>query len=228
MKKKLTINQREWEKELKRIKQFIRRAEKRGFSFDVPIPERPKAVRKSHIKALKELTPSKLYARATYITPEGETISGYKGRQQERARAAAKGATRSVSKVKPRKVPTRVPRLQDILISNIRTILDEFTPDESWSSFWKRKKEHDRNVLRDIFEQAIKEHGEATIAKRLQKEAKELNDIIMYIMYGSKEEDVNKRIVEFAELLKGDHLTWEENAALTEYQQFEVGGVEQE
>lgn len=217
MKKKLTINQREWEKELKRIKQFIRRAEKRGFSFDIELPERPKAVRKSHIQGLKELTPPKLYGRATYRTPEGETISGYQGRQLERRQAAAKA-------VKPKKPSIKVPRLQDILIYNIRTIIEEFTPDDNWSEFWKQKKMHDQNVLKLIFERALRTYGKAEVAKRIQDKAPEINDIIMYIMYGSKEEDVTKRIVEFAELLKGEHLTWEENAALTEYQYFEVEG----
>ena len=50
---KLTANQQAWKKELKRLHQFIRRAEKRGYSFpsDV-IPETPARITKKQLSKM--------------------------------------------------------------------------------------------------------------------------------------------------------------------------------
>lgn len=90
-----TANRAAYDKEVKRIKQFIRRAQKRGFEFRENIlPSKPpKRVTKSAINRLKKLTPDTLYKQAQYIDVyTGEILSGIKGRELERSRAAQKAA----------------------------------------------------------------------------------------------------------------------------------------
>ena len=55
--KNLTPNQQAWEKELKRLQQFIRRAKKRGYTFseDV-IPETPKRITKKQLSPVSGST----------------------------------------------------------------------------------------------------------------------------------------------------------------------------
>lgn len=90
-----TANRTAYDKEVKRIKQFISRAQKRGFEFRENIlPSKPpKRVTKSAINRLKKLTPDFLYKQARYIDVyTGEILSGIKGRELERSRAAQKAA----------------------------------------------------------------------------------------------------------------------------------------
>ena len=90
-----TANRAAYDKEVRRIRQFINRAQKRGFEFRENIlPSKPpKRVTKSAINQLKKLTPDSLYKQARYIDAyTGEILSGIKGRELERSRAAQKAA----------------------------------------------------------------------------------------------------------------------------------------
>lgn len=92
-KRKLTPNQQAYEKERKRIQQFVRRAKKRGYFFpDDIVPSRPKTVRKRDIERVKRLKPETLYKRAVYIADEetGLILSGEERRKQERQEASRK------------------------------------------------------------------------------------------------------------------------------------------
>ena len=67
-KRKQTETEKLYSKQLKRIKQFIRRAEKRGFVFEEDIiPQKPKKVTKASVRKLEKLTPEKLYKKSLYL-----------------------------------------------------------------------------------------------------------------------------------------------------------------
>ena len=93
-----TALQKSYQKEVSRINRFIREAEKRGFIFNKAeiqkmIPEKGSRITKQKIQALKEIKPAKLYGKAVYREPEtGIVMSGFKGREYERKKAARKGA----------------------------------------------------------------------------------------------------------------------------------------
>ena len=86
------INEQLYNKEVRRLRQFIRRAEKRGYVFpETIIPKRPKTVTAKSVQRLKRLTSSELYKKATYTAPDtGITVSGTEGRQIEREAAITK------------------------------------------------------------------------------------------------------------------------------------------
>ena len=75
--KKKSPAEREYDKQVKRIKQFIRRAEKRGFIFpDNVIPNKPKRITKASVRKLSKITPKELYKKAEYggEATEGEIV----------------------------------------------------------------------------------------------------------------------------------------------------------
>lgn len=83
---KKSVYQREYSKELKRIKSFIKRAEKRGYIFNENvIPKKPKKITQQSVDVLKKLTPEKLYSKAKYASALsfGEIVSSKKGKQLE-------------------------------------------------------------------------------------------------------------------------------------------------
>lgn len=89
---KLTTNQMEFKKELKRIKRFIHNARKRGYEFDDNVlPKQPKRVTRKKLEEIKNIKPSNLYDKAVYYDEiTHETFTGQQGRRIERYRASLK------------------------------------------------------------------------------------------------------------------------------------------
>lgn len=82
-------------KERNRLKSFVRRAEKRGYSFpDTLIPSIPKRKTEASIRKLKKLTKDVLYSKATYggEATFGEIVSGKEGLNLERKLRAKKAS----------------------------------------------------------------------------------------------------------------------------------------
>lgn len=74
-------------KERNRVKAFVRRAEKRGYSFPESIvPSIPKRKTEASIRKLKKLTKEVLYSKASYggEATQGEIVSGKEGLKLER------------------------------------------------------------------------------------------------------------------------------------------------
>lgn len=107
MAKKLSPNREAYNKELNRIKRFLRNAGARGYMFDFQLPEVPQRVTKKAIRELKEITPNYLYTKSEYVNFEtGEVLKGTVARRLERQRSAQKGQETR----KKRKSPSSVPQ----------------------------------------------------------------------------------------------------------------------
>lgn len=90
-KTKQDLLQQQYNKQVKRINQFVKRAEKRGYTFaDNIIPKKPKTLTKKSIERLEKLTANTLYKKAKYSTEEGKSVSGAQGRKYERKQATRK------------------------------------------------------------------------------------------------------------------------------------------
>ena len=92
--------EREVKKQRKRIQQFVRRAQKRGFSFPENIvPTLPKKITEKTLSRYKSMTPEQLYKKSVYTDYQGTfieskrvTIKGTERRKQERHIAAIRAA----------------------------------------------------------------------------------------------------------------------------------------
>lgn len=108
--RKQTSAERAYSKQLKRIKQFISRAEKRGYQFSEDVlPKRPKRVTQASVRKLAKLTPDKLYKKAVYggLATEGEIVPATEGLKLERSLRAKKAAeTRKYKQSKSVQEPT--------------------------------------------------------------------------------------------------------------------------
>ena len=86
--RKQTPAERAYSKQVKRIKQFISRAEKRGYQFSENVlPQRPKRVTQASVRKLAKLTPEKLYQKAVYggLASGGEIVPAIEGVKLERS-----------------------------------------------------------------------------------------------------------------------------------------------
>lgn len=110
---KQTPAERAYFKQVKRIKQFISRAEKRGYQFsEDALPQRPKRVTQASVRKLAKLTPEKLYQKAVYggLASEGEIVPATEGVKLERSLRAKKAAeTRKYRLAEPPQETTNTP-----------------------------------------------------------------------------------------------------------------------
>ena len=114
--------------QLKRIRSFIRRAEKRGFTFAKELKENLSTFSTQKLKALK---PEKLYKPATYKVGE-ETVSGLKGRKIERTIAAKKAVQTKIRRKEEREQREweRLHRdyIENISLSDYEEYEEEYIP----------------------------------------------------------------------------------------------------
>lgn len=98
--KKLTPTQIAYNKQYNRIKNFIKRAEKRGYIFQKSaLPKKLKRPTSKSVEKLKSITPEKLYKKSSYITSRGTKVKGTTGRELERSEASKRAAkTRRLTK----------------------------------------------------------------------------------------------------------------------------------
>ena len=93
-KRKLTQTRVEYNKQRKRIQNFISRAKKQGYIFDENVlPQIPKKITKASVSRLAKLTPKELYKKAVYVsreTGEMETPEEHKKRVRKEASQKAK------------------------------------------------------------------------------------------------------------------------------------------
>ena len=223
MDKNITPNQQKWKKELKRLNQFIKRAEKRGYIFDENIiPETPKRVTKKKLSEIKQVNADVLYNTAKYFDKEtGQTITGLEGRRIERRKSAQKAAQTKKFKTQG-SVPEKpvLPKESDIVLRNVEEMIANWQPLLNWSNYFIEAKKQDKTTLTNILQQAISETGREEIAKRLQNAATNIIDTVERILYSSDEEQVNLDLVDIATIIKGRSLTPEESIDLTESSEY--------
>ncbi len=137
MAKKLTQLQLDYKKQVKRLKQAVRRAEKRGYIVpENVIPKQPKRITKKSVERLKKITAKEIYSKSEKLDFEtGELIPGEVARKQERSESAKKAAkTRKEKRYNAEKGESEYyepqyetfPSAADIVIANFRAELTRF------------------------------------------------------------------------------------------------------
>lgn len=136
-KKKPTQLQLDYSKQVKRLKQAIRRAEKRGYIIPGGIiPEQPKRVTRKSVERLKKITTKDIYAKSEKLDLEtGELIPGEVAIKDERSKASKKAAQKRKEKRYNAKQGESeyyesqyetFPSAADIVIANFRAELTRF------------------------------------------------------------------------------------------------------
>lgn len=216
-KNKFSVEQ-EYNKQLKRVKSFIRRAEKKGFVFsENVVPSRPKRITQASVRKLEKLTPNKLYQKAEYVSEAtyGELISGKKGlqivKQQQKEQRKAKQKQRNIQVEPPTQESTNTEGFTPptyvsydtsffarVVISNYREYLTHFN-------------EMCREILTDWLDSQIAQNGELAVAVMLEDGAKsgylvtykiayEMDKILDYISHMMEfmpdTDDIRARVME--------------------------------
>lgn len=137
-KRTLSPTERAYSAQVKRIKNFIRRAGKRGYIFNEnTLPTKPKRITQASVRKLQRLTPKQLYKKAQYSgqLSEGKTVSAQTGLQLEkRARIEKAKETRK------RNIEVKKAKQYD---ENIRRIVAEELKYRQDKQDWKKNRNYE-------------------------------------------------------------------------------------
>ena len=183
-KNKLTKNQIAFKKQVTRIKNFIRRATKRGYEFsDNVIPTMPKRVTKKSIEKIKNIKPKDLYSKASYLDKStGEIVSGSTGRKIERnlSTQKAKETRKNNNNKRHSNNNKNYITYETVIMKNFYEYIKSFTS----------------NKIRDSLFGMIKtlehEQGRTEVAKALQNMPLQFHEILARCGY-----DSDKALMEF-------------------------------
>lgn len=234
---KQTANQRAYAKQVKRIKQFIARAEKRGYRFEADIiPQTPKRITKTVIENLKHLTPARLYEKATTIDYDtGEIISGTEGRRNERKESARKAQeTRQRKQSQEADSGTDYPNGGAIVYYNV---VEDFIQklqepiSEEYVNRWGKKARRQANLIHEVNQakttllslvhNAINTIGKSELGWRLEANADEVYDCTNYLLFASSSsEGITSATTRLARIINGGALSMEQLSDLAEQDEY--------
>lgn len=209
-KAKITPAKQAFRKEQRRIKSFIKRAEKRGYSFPTfSIPKEPSRVTKKQLEQIKTIKPETLYREALYISREtGEAISGLERRAEERKASAAKSARTRAQKKRKGEPPQRTEQILSWVEARISDYEEQYSTKKRWTKGHVDITHYGFDLAR-FYESALAEYGRTEVAKRFEAhpELKEYADVVFA---DSKEEAVRLAYNQFMSVLTGGATTMEE------------------
>lgn len=188
-------NRSAYNAELRRIRNFIRRAEKRGFRFqsipglDIPVAN----PRKADIERLKGLNRYSLYKYATAISEEtGDIISGTQAVKERRKASARKGyETRKRRQSQtPKAKPVRIVNAYDLIYRNIMDLINEYpTPGATY--------------LKKLLMGEISRYGRDPVLYSMAQAPGALYELAQQIVYyEGTSEDANQALTAFADLIQ--------------------------
>ena len=215
-KAKVTPNKQAFRKELRRIKSFIKGAEKRGYIFPAfSIPKEPTRVTKKQLEQIKSIKPETLYREALYISREtGEVISGMERRAEERKASAAKGARTRKEKANKGEPPHRAEQILSYIESEIEWYEKTYSDKKRYTAGGKDITWIGLKV-RDFYEQQIAQYGRDGVA-RIAEPHPEIMEYAHDACRDSRAEWAETSLNKFMEVLKGGPLSEEESRQFTE------------
>lgn len=106
--RKISETRKQYNKQRKRIQNFLSRARKQGYIFEENVlPQIPKKVTKASVSKLAKLTPEQLYKKAVYVSREtGEIETPEEHRKRVRKQAVEKAKATKARKKKQQKKST--------------------------------------------------------------------------------------------------------------------------
>lgn len=199
MAKKLTQLQLDYKKQVKRLKQAVRRAEKRGYIVpENVIPKRPKKITQKSVERLKKITTKEIYSKSEKLDFEtGELIPGEVARKQERSEAAKKAAkTRKEKRYNAEKGESEYyepqydtfPSGADIIIGNFKAEMSRFP-------------EVAQPIANQWLDRLLRDYSKEDVAEMLENAAAQGLGVDYSIAY--REDLLLDRLSEMLDLLPG-------------------------
>lgn len=207
-------------RQLKRVRDFIRRAEKRGYQFDTGLKQSLK-VDKLSTQKLKTLTPSKLYSQAK-SSLYGSEISGTRARAIERSLSAKKGAEtrrRRAEEIRDRYYDYSdreyadyddTTSYEDKILSEVEDLIATYY----FSSTMKLA--YNAKTLDIILKEEIARYGRRRVAITMENFPEQIKAKVQAVFEASTDEKLKSAITDFQMLISGEIPTIEDSINVNE------------
>lgn len=200
---------------LRRIRQQIRRMEKRGYEFDESFKA---GLKERSARSLAQIKTEGLYKRSKFtitdeVTGEFTRISGKKGRAYERSQSAQKSAR--TRKIRRALYEEDIPDISEEVIDNLDALLFKLGQPVSEmaiardghlfpkSNALRKYSQGAKNSLQQMLENEVARSGTETVAKRIYHAGETIDQILGVIEYSAYIEEIQKAVHTFAAIIKG-------------------------
>ena len=200
MKKKKGKYYKDYMKERRRIQSFIYRQKKKGYIIpEGLLPKIPKKITLGSLNRLRKVTSDVLYKKIEYFNLEtGKILKGKKPKQKKQKE----------------KVVSKLPNADDIIINNVLSELRKYVTSSAQSRYLNElKKESIADVENMIFG-AINLYGKNTVARRLEKNAVRVHQLIIVIMVSSDSKEIGLSVTELMQIIYNGSLSLEERRSI--------------
>lgn len=212
---------KEYNKQRRRLKEAVKRAEKRGYSFSDFIPDPKYVVTKSEVERLKRIKGQEFYKYGKYYDiKQHKYISGIERKKQEQKIAARKAAETRKRRKNFVDLGYRGPEPDDAddILQYLFELVAGWRPDIRWSASFSEIKNRDKNIMANIIKGAINDIGKQQVARNCQAHAAEIKELAWYICYGysgsDRDRNTNADIVKLSTIIRGRSLTPDESKEL--------------
>ena len=190
--------------QLKRIRQFISRAEKRGYRFDSEFTEQLTGL---STQKLKNLTPKKLYEKSQAISEEtGKVITGTERRKEERKEAAQKAQeTRRRHKAEreqreyyeyaERDYSEYETSYEDTILTNIESLIRQYEDSDI------AVRQYGSSLLQQLLDEEISNYGRKAVALACENAPAEAIRASQIVIYASDQSQKDMNIQELRNIL---------------------------
>lgn len=222
---------REYRKEINRIRATLKRAKDRGYNVpDISQIANPRAryVSADEVERLRSIKGDALYTLISY-TQDGKLITGLDRLKQERHNAGVKAwITRQMTKVhtstrdyttETQKLEAQAISMGDQIVQMVYSEIGKWEQGDGnamWTDTFRNLKREHKNTLKQIFDDAIAEHGSQAIAMRLYNTADNIKQYLFPVLYGSDQNDVDFALTRLATLLNDGKLSLAMSEALSD------------
>ena len=190
--------------QLKRIRQFISRAEKRGYRFDTEFKEQLTGL---STQKLKNLTPKKLYEKSQAISEEtGKVITGTERRKEERKEVARKAQeTRRKHKAEreqreyyeysERYYSEYETSYEDTILTNIESLIRQYEDSDI------AVRQYGSSLLQQLLDEEITNYGRKAVALACENAPSEAIRASQIVIYASDQSKKDMNIQELRNII---------------------------
>lgn len=185
---------KEYNKEVRRLKQAIRRAEKQGYIVpESIIPQRPKTITQASIRRLEKITPEKIRQKSDFQALEAVTD---KSKDKEQRKKINKKSKESLKKLQENEEFRKEFTIGEILYRKILDLCNKYSIDNPKGA----------QLIRGILQDEISTYGKDKVMLALSNIAdEEILSVVEYSFhYGVNSPQSNNALYEITMLIEGN------------------------
>lgn len=203
-----------YQKQRKRVLNYISRARKKGYTFDIEIPPIPQKPTKKDVNFFANITPEKLRENGYYVSEEtGEVEQAQEAFKRKRKEAAQKAAL-TRKRVDADEFYEEL-NGSTFVIQQLEYLMGSLNnPD--MQRFYRRSQnarivsEQKAKIVLDVLNNSIEKDGIDVVANRIANNFSEVEQSIDRMLYGYRPEEINSGYTSLIRIIKGGAITAEE------------------